>query len=48
MKENILNYVLYQAGWLACVLGAGRGRPWLGAGTALGLVAVHPCFIRKL
>ncbi len=36
-----LNYALYQAGWLACVLGAARGAPLAGAGMAMALVALH-------
>jgi hypothetical protein len=36
-----LNVVLYQAGWLACVLGAARGAPWLGPAVAVPIVAWH-------
>lgn len=36
MSPRVLNYVLYEAGWCACVLGAAWGHPWIG--TALGLV----------
>ncbi|MEO7742946.1 MAG: DUF2878 domain-containing protein [Usitatibacter sp.] len=36
-----LNVVLYQAGWLACVLGAARGAPWLGLAAAVPIVAWH-------
>lgn len=42
----MLNYGLYQAGWLAMVLGAGRGHPWLGTATALMLLAVHIALAR--
>ncbi len=35
---RLLNFVLFQAGWFACVLGASFGRVWLG--TALGLLFV--------
>jgi hypothetical protein len=34
----ITGFVLFQAGWLACVLGAARGWGWIGL--ALGLAAV--------
>jgi Protein of unknown function (DUF2878) len=37
---HALNYILYQGGWFACVLGAAYDRPWLGAAIgALTLVA---------
>lgn len=29
-KEVIVNYVLFQVGWFACVLGAANNQPWLG------------------
>lgn len=35
----LLNIAVYQAGWFACVLGAARGRPWLG----LAIVAIIVC-----
>jgi hypothetical protein len=35
------NYLLYQIGWFACVLGGAFARPWLGAALALILVSVH-------
>ena len=37
----LVNVVLYQIGWFAIVLGAAHGRPWLGSGVALALVAIH-------
>lgn len=43
---RLLNYSLYQLGWLACVLGAARGLGNLGAGVALGLVALHVALSR--
>lgn len=36
--SSLANYVLYQAGWFACVIGAARQRPWLGAAIALVLL----------
>jgi len=41
-----INLALYQVGWFACVLGAGAGRPWTGAGLALVLVVVHLALVR--
>ena len=36
-----LNFLLYQIGWFACILGAAYARPWQGIALALSLVAVH-------
>ncbi len=41
-----VNLALYQIGWLACVLGAGAGRAWEGAGLALILLAAHLILVR--
>ena len=38
---KLVNVLLQQAGWFACVLGAAWGRPWLGAGIALALIGIH-------
>lgn len=35
------NFVAFQIGWFACVLGGAHGLPWVGTTIALGLVAVH-------
>jgi hypothetical protein len=37
----LVNYLLYQAGWFACVLGAAAGWPGSGFLVALTLVALH-------
>ncbi len=37
-RPAVVNYLLYQAGWFACVLGAAWGRPWLGS--ALGILPI--------
>ena len=37
----VLNLLLYQAGWAACVLGAARGAPWLGVAAAVAIVSLH-------
>ncbi len=37
----VANIVAFQFGWLACVLGAAWGLPWLGASLAAVIVAWH-------
>lgn len=39
--RNALNYAGFQAGWLACVAGAGRGYPWFGPLVVAALCAAH-------
>lgn len=41
MKLIILNFVLFQIGWLACVMGGANGIPWLGLIAVALIVAVH-------
>ncbi|MDH4133176.1 MAG: DUF2878 domain-containing protein [Gammaproteobacteria bacterium] len=38
---KLINFVLFQVGWFACVLGAAWGIPWAGTGIAMAIVAVH-------
>jgi len=35
----VANFLCFQAGWFACVLGAAHGRPWVGALAGLAIVA---------
>jgi len=37
----VLNMLLFQIGWLACVLGAASGRPWAGVVTAVAVIGWH-------
>jgi Protein of unknown function (DUF2878) len=37
----IVNFVAFQIGWFACVLGAAWGRPWTGTAIAAAVVALH-------
>lgn len=39
MRHVLVNFFAYLLGWLACVLGAAQGSPWIGV-TAMALVAV--------
>jgi hypothetical protein len=41
MAVKWLNFLLYEAGWLACVLGAATGRENLGTSIAAALVGLH-------
>lgn len=38
-KKVILNFVLFQVAWFACVLGAANQMPWLALGVVLAIVA---------
>lgn len=37
----LLNFLLFQAGWFACVIAAAHGRPGLGVLAVLAVAAVH-------
>lgn len=39
--RTLVNVVLFQIGWFACVLSAAAGRPSLGAAVAVGIVILH-------
>jgi len=41
MTTRLVNFVLFQAGWFACVLGAARELFWLGPASAIGVVGVY-------
>ncbi|MCC8999322.1 MAG: DUF2878 domain-containing protein, partial [Candidatus Contendobacter sp.] len=36
-----LNFVGFQIGWFACVLGGAHGWPWLGVAVTAAIVALH-------
>jgi len=36
-----INFIAFQLGWFACVLGAAHAVPWAGTGLALAIVAWH-------
>lgn len=37
----IINFVLFQVAWFACVLGAAQGMPWAGPAVVAAVVAFH-------
>jgi Protein of unknown function (DUF2878) len=37
----IVNFIAFQIGWFACVLGAAWGLPWTGTAIAAAVVALH-------
>lgn len=37
----LINFLVFQIGWFACVLGGANGLPWVGTGIALAIVAWH-------
>jgi hypothetical protein len=39
--DNLINFVAFQVGWLVCVRGAARDRPWLGPLVTLPVLARH-------
>ncbi len=41
MPPKLLNFLAFQVGWLACVLGGANGLPWIGAGVGLMIVLWH-------
>lgn len=41
MAHIVVNVVLFQVGWFACVLSGATQRPWIGALIAVSIVAVH-------
>lgn len=41
MNPKLINFVAFQAGWFACVLGAANGLPWLGLLLVCLIVTAH-------
>ena len=39
--QIIINFVLFQIGWFACVLGAAKQMPWLGVITVAAILVWH-------
>jgi len=47
MQLNILNFIMFQTGWFACVLGAANGMGWLGIVVVSLLVIIHLAMARQ-
>jgi len=47
LSAHLFNYVLYYAGWLACVLGPARGHAAAGTLVGLTLLGVHLALVRR-
>jgi hypothetical protein len=39
--KALTNFLMFQAGWFATVLGAANGAPWIGPVVVLAIVAIH-------
>lgn len=39
--QKIINFVLFQIGWFACVIGAAKQMPWLGVLSVVAIVIWH-------
>ncbi len=37
----IINFIAFQIGWFACVLGGAHGMPWIGPAVVVAVVAYH-------
>lgn len=46
-RPAVVNYLFYQAGWFACVLGAAWGRPWLGSALGVLPIVAHVALSRR-
>jgi hypothetical protein len=44
---KLVNFLLFQAGWLACVLGAARGLPWIAILYGVPALALHLRWARR-
>ena len=47
MNKNIVNFVLFQIGWFACVLGGASSQPWAGSAVVMTIILAHILFIGR-
>ena len=48
MARNLSNFLIFQAVWAACVLGAAAGHPWPGAGLGALLLTASAHSARRI
>lgn len=41
MIKTVINFIAFQVGWFACVLGAANGMPWIGLAVCLPIFVLH-------
>jgi hypothetical protein len=41
MRTAVINFLLFQTGWFACVLGGANNMPWLGLIVVSGIIVYH-------
>ena len=41
MVAVLINLMMFQIGWFACVLGGAHGQPWAGTAVAMAIVSLH-------
>lgn len=41
MYNAVSNFLLFQAGWFACVMGGANGMPWLGPIAVVSILTIH-------
>lgn len=46
-QSSLVNYVVFQLGWFACIMGAARGAGWLGPLAAVLVIALHLALSRR-
>ena len=47
MARNLSNFLIFQAVWAVCVLGAAAGHPWLGAASGALLLTANLAFVPR-
>ena len=45
--QLVFNFIAFQIGWAACVLGGAHQLPWLGSGIALIVIAAHLAWVPR-
>lgn len=48
MRMLVQNFVLFQLGWLACVLGGASAYPWVGSLVVAGIIGIHLAYAEQV